>query len=205
MNCCLVHDAAIPESAGMPEQEAKTMTRYLLSRLIDHFERFLGVELPYLREIVTSAPGAMLPIGLFMPASSYGRHIPSDVLHMVRLGATKAQDCGECLQISVNIASRDGVSSSVLRAAVHGRIEHLSAALADAFLFGQGVGSGLEVTPEREALRSRFGERGVIEASMAAATALLFPALKRGMGFAQTCDLEALTIGHSAESGIRVG
>ncbi|MEN8144768.1 MAG: hypothetical protein ABFS14_07435 [Gemmatimonadota bacterium] len=174
------------------------MKHFILNRFVDRQERFLGVELPYMRQVVTSAPSAMLPIGLFIPASSYGRHVPSDVLNIIRLSATKAQDCGECMQIAVNHSLKAGMSPELLRAAIHGRVDDLSGPLADAFLFGQGVASGLDVTTEREVLRDHFGERGVIEASLAASTSLLFPALKRGMGFALACDIE--TLAHSLQS-----
>ena len=181
------------------------MKRYILKRIVARLERFLGVDLPHLEEIVEQAPGAMVPIGLFMPASSYGRTVPSDVLHMVRIGATQAQECGECLQIAVNVARKEGVPPELLQAAVRGRFAELRPDLADAVEFGERVGSGLDASAEREALRARFGPRGVIEVSMAAATAHLFPALKRGMGFAQACRVDALDLGVTAPAETPAG
>jgi alkylhydroperoxidase family enzyme len=174
------------------------MKRYLLTRLVDRLERLLGVELPYLRVVADHAPGALVPIGLTMPASAYGRRVPAPVLHMVRLGATQAQDCGECLQIAVNVALADGVPAEDIQVALEGRGVSLPEEYRDAFDFGFRVADGSGAERLRDVLRERYAERGVIEASMAAAGAQFFPALKRGMGYAQACDLEHLSLGPAA-------
>lgn len=177
------------------------MIRILLTRLVARFERMLGVELPYLRAVTEHSPSALLPIALSMPASAYGRQVPASVLHMVRLGATQAQDCGECLQIAVNMAVRDSIAAEDIRAALSGRFDELSSEFAEAFEFGRLAG-GQPASPDcREALRARYSEKGLIEASMAAAGAQFFPVLKRGMGFAHACDLDRLEfVGHDLEA-----
>ena len=178
------------------------MRRYLLTKLTHRFERFLGVELPYLRAVVEHAPGAMIPIGMSMPAAGYGGVVPAPVLHMVRLGATQAQDCGECLQIAVNVARRDAVAGSDIEAAVHGRHSTLSEEYREAYLFGTHVGAGLDADELRESLRARYSERGLIELSMAAAGAQFFPVLKRGMGYARACDLQGLELELLSHEGV---
>lgn len=168
------------------------MIQTLLTKLVMRFEKTLGVGLPYLHAVVADAPGALVPIGLSMPASSYGQVVPAPVLHMVRLGATQALDCGECLQIAVNLAVKDSLEADDIRAALDGRLDHLSPEYAEAFEFGR-LASGQPVPLEtREAIRMRYSDRGLIEASMAASGAQFFPVLKRGMGYADACDLDAL-------------
>ncbi|HSM04660.1 MAG TPA: carboxymuconolactone decarboxylase family protein [Longimicrobiales bacterium] len=168
------------------------MRRYLMGKLIEGFERRLGVELPYLNEIATHAPGAFVPILMFMPATAYGPTLPSTVIHMVRLGATQALDCGECLEIAVNVARQEGVGPEDIATALSGRADDLPAEHAEAFEFGRRLGVGQDAEEVRRAIRARYGERGLIEASMAAATSHLFPVLKKGMGFARACELSRL-------------
>ena len=167
------------------------MLRFLRQRLITRFEAVLGVGLPYLRHIERHRPGLMLPIGLSMPAMSYGSHMPFGLLHLVRLGATIAQDCGECLQIAVNMAARDGLAAETIRTALRGDADGFEAT---AFAFGRQLGLGLDAPEERDAIRKQWGEQGLIEAANAAASALFFPALKRGLGFAEACNLQSLHI-----------
>lgn len=171
------------------------MIRTLMMKLLARFERLLGVELPYLRVVIEYSPSALVPIALSMPPSAYGRRVPASVLHMVRLGATQAQDCGECLQIAVNMARRDAVDAEDIRAALAGRLGALPPEMAEAFEFGRLAGGQPVSTDCREALRARYAEKGLIEASIAAASAQFFPVLKRGMGFAHACQLDRLEYG----------
>lgn len=164
------------------------MFRPVLRWLGRRYQSRLGVETPYFDEVVEHAPGALLPIVGFMPSVSYGRCLPPTVLHMVRLGATMASDCGTCLEIAVNLAVRDGVSPEAVAMAVHGPRENLDSDARLGLQFGKRLGGALDVPAERAALLDRFGPRGPIEASIAVAGALTFPAVQRGMGFSRSCD-----------------
>lgn len=168
------------------------MFRPLIGRGIRAMERRLGVELPYLREVGRSAPALLPRLFFFLPLSAYGRVVPSGVLHVARIGATLAQDCGECLPIAVNVALQDGVPRATVEAAVRGDTDALAEAEAEALAFAERISSGLDAVEEREAVRARFGDAGVVEMASAVASSQLFPVLKRGMGFAVSCRIDAL-------------
>ena len=176
------------------------MKRLLLSKLVTRVEARLGVPLPYLRTVVDHAPSALLPIGLSMPAGAYGRRVPAPVLHMVRIGASWAQDCGECVQIAVNMALEDSVPAPEIQSALADRLDELPPDRREGFEFGSRISRGDQAEQIREALRARYGERGLIEASMAAAGAQFFPVLKRGMGFAQACALTRFDLDPSPQA-----
>jgi len=178
------------------------MRDFILSRFIDRMERTLGVELDYLREVARSAPGALVPIGLMMPSGAYGETVSSDVLHLVRIGATLAQECGECLEIAVNLARADGLDAELIRAALSGPERGLSELQAAGLEFGAAVGAGVDPVEDRALIREYFGDRGVIEASLAAASSLVFPGIKRGMGFARACDIDALGLSPKRAVGV---
>ena len=117
--------------------------------------------------------------------------MPSDALHTVRIGASQAQDCGACVQIAVNFAVEDGLPRSAAVAALGGRDEHPSFARPPV---GVQVRKRLAVGADAEAegafIRSEWGPPAVAEASIAAAYAVAFPIVKRGMGHARACDVE---------------
>jgi hypothetical protein len=166
------------------------MIRAVLTWLTRRYQRHLGVETPYMDEVVEHAPGALLPLVGFIPASLYGRPLPTRVLHMVRLGATLSRECGTCLEIGTTLALRDGVPARLVEAAVRGAPEELGDELRLGLRFGERLGGGLEVHAEREEIRRRYGPRGVIAASVAVAGSLTFPAVQRGMGYGGACRLE---------------
>lgn len=165
------------------------MIRGILKWLGRRHQKRLGVETPYFTELVEEAPGSIVPILGFMWAARSGSHLPVTVLHMVRLGATLSRDCGTCLEIGVRHALGDGVPRGVIDAALRGPGEALEADLEVALRFGERLGGGLDVEEERERLRARFGTRGVIDASIAVAGALTFPAVQRGMGYGVSCEV----------------
>lgn len=171
------------------------MTGRLTEGGVQRMEERLGVELDYLREMGRVAPGALARMGLLFPLASYGRTVPAPVLHLARLGATLAEDCGPCVQIAVNMGREDGVPSSVLGDALHGRMEALAPELRDALAFGRSVADrdpGADLLRER--LRDRYGDAGVVELALAVAAAQFYPVLKRGMGFARSCSLEGIRV-----------
>ena len=164
------------------------MLQRILSGVVTRIETFLGVPLPHLRLMIREAPGALVPTFLLMPIGAYGKRVPADVLHMARIGGARAQDCGECLQIAVNMALRDGLPAAKVEAAI-GSGDGLSPHQLQALEFGTRVGAGTDDPEGRQAIREAWGERGVIELAMAVAGAVVFPVMKRGMGMAVSCSV----------------
>ena len=155
-------------------------------------EKRLGVELRYLWHIRDVAPGTLAPLALFLPLVGHGRRTPADLLHLARIGATLVQDCGECLQIAVNVAGQEGVPREVLEAAVRGRFDLLGPSHRAALAFGQSVSSGMDGAEQREVLLPVVGEAGMVELAVAVASSQVFPVLKRGLGMARACRLDAI-------------
>jgi len=127
-----------------------------------------------------------------LPLAGYRRRVSSEELHLVRLGASLALDCGACVEIALRMARAEGVPPDVLAAAAAGRAEALTDLQVDALEFGAMVARGAadaDLEPVRARIVRRLGESGVVEYSLAAATAAFYPTLKRAMGFASACDL----------------
>jgi len=165
------------------------MIRSVLYWLGRQHQRRLGVSTPYFDEVIRHAPGAVVPILGFLPATGYGSRMPVTALHMVRLGAAVSQDCGTCVEIGVQMASRDGVSPPLVEAAITGQGGRLDAGLAAALRFGERIARRQDAPGEREVIRAHFGNAGLVEASVAEAGSLTFPALQRGLGFSRACSV----------------
>jgi len=141
------------------------MIRRLLRRLVRGCESTLGVDLPYLDDVTLHRPGALLPLAGLALGGRFGRRMPSDALHTVRIGATRAQDCGACVQIAVDVAVDDGLAPSAVADALEGREELLAPGVRAAFRFGQALAVGLDAEEERALIRSEWGESALVEAS----------------------------------------
>jgi AhpD family alkylhydroperoxidase len=112
------------------------------------------------------------------------------------MAAAVAEDCGQCVQIHVNLALKDCVPSETLQALVARKFEQAPSDAVLGFRYGEAVAKGEECSELRNRIRATWGEAGLIELAFTIATARFYPALKRGMGYAHSC--ERITVGGAA-------
>lgn len=171
------------------------MLRWLIRRKLDSEEKKLGVSVDYLRHVVDVSPVAFVRFASIMPFANSRKVLPKEAWFVAQIVALQNEDCGPCLQITVNLARQAGVSPELLKAALDGNVDALSEDLANVYRFTQGVvhntGEGDSL---RETLRHRYTERGLIELSYAVAAARIFPTVKRVLGYAQSCSLTPVQV-----------
>lgn len=157
-------------------------------------EVVLGVRLDYMREMAELGS----PVLARMQAlTALNRHdavpastLPGDIRAFATLGAVMHDDCGECVQIHINLDRAAGIDAALLQAALDRRIDDLPAPLALAWRFGQAVAAN---DPAMEALREQLekvhGRAAIIDLGFSMAVARFYPTVKRAMGYAQSCSL----------------
>ncbi|MEM8600514.1 MAG: carboxymuconolactone decarboxylase family protein [Bacteroidota bacterium] len=172
--------------------------RSLIERSIVQHEGMLGVELDYLRSLADVSSGLFTKFTLAIPATAHRKHAPLHAWHLARLGATRVQDCGTCVQYVVNAALHAGASPEVLRAALDNDASSLGDADYLALQFGEAVAAR---TPEAEDLRVRLveavGDEAAVEIALAVAMAQIYPILKRGLGQTVACALVTVEVNGS--------
>lgn len=142
---------------------------------------------PHLADLKAAPGHALEKFQHALPLTGHGHDAPPAMLHMARLGAIRAEDCGPCVEISARGALAAGLDRKRINAALAGNADDPEDARALAF--GAAVASGdiagaMQLGDEIEALHGRSVRT---ELSLAAASVRLFPALKRGLGYAQSC------------------
>lgn len=169
------------------------MLRFYIRMRIRSNEKRLGVPLDYLRHILRVSLTAFFKFSKIFSLAAYRRTLPAAPGHVARLVAVLDEDCGDCVQIAVNLAKKDGVPVDVIQAVLDGRPDSLPESLADVYRFTEAVvrGDGDE-GPFRDRIRSVFGDEGLIELAMAIATAKVFPVTKRALGYATSCSRVAV-------------
>ncbi len=168
------------------------MLRWLLRRKLDAEEIRLGEAMDYLRHIVDVSPMSFLRFASIMPFANSRRMLPKDAWYTAQLVAMQHEDCGPCLQITVNLAQRDGVKADLIRAVLDGERDKLAPEMADVFDFVRSiVAADYGDADLRDKLRTRYGDRGLIEMSYAIAAGRIPPTVKRVLGYATSCkDVE---------------
>lgn len=175
------------------------MITWISNRLIDKGEKQIGQSAEFMRDILKSSRAGFWKFALFMPLSRHRRHAPKELWHLAHIGADMAEDCGPCTQIAVDMASDDGVSPQILRAAVAGRLEELAPFEALAFSFGKAVSACDPAAEEmRVKLEEAIGPKAMADLALSIATARVFPALKRALGHATACHLVQVKVKEAA-------
>lgn len=171
------------------------MISAMVERGIRATETELGESADYLRDIYRASPAGFIKFALLLPFAAHRKSVPKPVLHVARLVASLAQDCGPCVQIELNQARKDGVPADVLRAVVEGRPEGLPADLTEAYLFARAVVDRDPRADElREALAARHGDAAIVDLAFGIAGAQVFPTVKRVMGHGQSCQRYAFDV-----------
>jgi alkylhydroperoxidase family enzyme len=187
-----------PQSTGTEQSEHKIQRRGLMSwflfRWIDSFEKRTHVSAEYARWMANVSPRAFWKFGKLGQLAQYRRALPADASAVAHLIAARAQDCGPCVQIGVNLSLQDGVSRDVLRAVVDREPDRLPPKLADVHHFAESVVSGEEDDILRQRVREHYGDEALIEMGLAMAVGQTFPVVKRAIGYAKSCSLMKIEV-----------
>ncbi len=146
-----------PKSTRIEQDEQRIQPRGLkqrfLFRWIDSFEKQSGVSAEYARWMASVSPRAFMKFGKLGKLAQYRRALPADASAVAHLVAARSEDCGPCVQIGINFAKHDGVSSDILRAVYDRQPDRLPPELADVYHFAESVVAGGE--RNRDAARTR--------------------------------------------------
>lgn len=155
---------------------------------IEKEEKRIGEPLELAHEMLKASPGLATKYFMAAPLFGYGRAAGADVLHVVRIAALRGADCGPCVDIGAAYGRADGMNEEDLQAARRGRYDDLPHDLSLAAHFGDAVARSLpEVDELGDAIEREWGRAARVEMALAAATSIVHPAMKRGLGLTTSC------------------
>lgn len=165
------------------------MIRTILRRMIDRVEQRLGVPVDEARYMVDHSLGSFLAFSTVQTWTDRHKALGAEAYYVAKIAAYREEDCGTCLQIAVNLALKAGVSREIVGYAAQGREELLPPKLRELYRFAQKQANRVDDDDLREKLRARYGDEALIELALAIASARMFPAFKRTLGFAKSCAM----------------
>jgi len=128
-----------------------------------------------------------------MDFAMHGHAASAEQLALARLGAARAEDCGPCVEIAARGAVAQGVPRATVNAALAGTLGDGPGRAA--LEFGRALAAQDPAIGELgEAIEREHGRAVRTELTVAAATARVHPALKRGLGFARACAVTPLQL-----------
>lgn len=160
--------------------------RPLAHWLVRRRDRIIGGDSGYVHEIIDQSLLAFAVFAAVTPFTSFRRRLPVECWHAVRIVATRAADCGSCLQIMVNLARADGLSGELIRALLDR--QSLPPDLADAVSFTEQIMTQHAADGDvRSRMLERYGALGMTELAYAIASSQIFPYTKQALGHGISC------------------
>ena len=171
------------------------MIGFLARRMIDAMERHLDSDLSYLRALLSASPRGFEK---FLKATALARHrevVPLAASHAARLTSLALEDCGPCVQIAVDQARAAGMEDETIRAILVADPTRMPDDVVLAHRFARSILTrSADLDDLREIVRDRWKDGGVVDLTMATQGSRLYPMLKLGLGFAQSC--QQVTVGN---------
>ncbi|WP_427968098.1 hypothetical protein [Altererythrobacter sp.] len=154
---------------------------------VESMRRLVGDGEPYFNDLSEAGGFAVEKFQHGMVLSGHYYHAPGHMIHMARLGSARSEDCGPCVEIVRGIALADRMDADRLQNALLGKPDSEEDALA--YGFGEAIASGdiARAADLGEQVEAKYGRKVRTELTLAAASGRLFPAIKRGLGYASAC------------------
>lgn len=164
------------------------MLTWLIRNRINAFERKLGYDMSYVRDMLATDRAAVMAFMKATQLGNYKRDVPSDVHWAVKLVSIVHEDCGPCTQLCVTMALADGFDAKLIKALLSGDSAALPEPVALGVRYARAVLSHADADEAREEIERRWGKRAVLSLAFAMTTAKMYPAVKYAMGYGKACQ-----------------
>ena len=173
--------------ASLPDQEI-TMRKWLARRRLRKMGARYNYDISYMEMVLDEAPDAFFKFAKIMGVANYRKVVPIDACYAAKLVGALHEDCGPCTQLVVDMALEAGVANNQIEAVLNGKCAAMNDATCLGYRFARAVADRSAAEDEaREAIRAEWGNKGVIELTLALQIGRIFPMVKAGLGFAKEC------------------
>jgi len=156
--------------------------------LLRAYSKRYGYDTSYLEMMLEQSPRAFFKFASVAKAAAHRELIPVEMSFAAKLAGAMAEDCGPCTQLCVDMALEAGMAKDQIEAVLRRDVRAMTASVALAFEFADAVAHhSPEDEAYRQAVRVRWGEKGVIDLTMALQIGRLFPMIKLALGYAKEC------------------
>lgn len=164
------------------------MRSWIARRTLRAMRKRYGYDTSYLDMMLKESPSAFFKFASVMKAAHHREVVPVDASFTAGLVGALAEDCGPCTQICVDMALEAGMPKDQIEAVLRRDPRAMNSATVLAFRFADAVVRRSSHDEEyRDAVRAQWGEKGVIDLTLALQMGRMFPMVKAGLGYAREC------------------
>ena len=164
------------------------MRSWIARRMLRATNKRYGYDTSYLEMMLKELPSAFFKFAAVAKASAHREVVPVDASFTAKLVGALAEDCGPCTQLCVDMALEAGMPKDQIEAVLRQDPRAMNSATVLAFRFADAVVRRSADDDEfRDAIRAQWGEKGVIDLTLALQMGRMFPMVKAGLGYAKEC------------------
>lgn len=164
------------------------MRSWIARRTLRAFAGRYGYDVSYLEMLLNESPSAFFKFAPLMKASAHREVVPVEASFAAKITGGLAEDCGPCTQLVVDMALEAGMAKDQIEAVLRRDPRAMSDTTRLAFRFADSVVRRASEEDEfRDAVRAQWGQKGVIDLTLALQMGRMFPMIKAGLGYAREC------------------
>jgi len=164
------------------------MRKFLARRMLRSFSKRYGYDTSYAEMMLQESPRAFFKFAPMMKAAAHREVVSVEASFAAKITGAMAEDCGPCTQLAVDMALQAGMAKDQIEAVLSRNVKAMTASVALGFRFADAVvDRSVDDNACRDAVRGRWGEKGVIDLAMALQIGRLFPMIKAALGHAKEC------------------
>jgi alkylhydroperoxidase family enzyme len=164
------------------------MRSWFARRLLRRYSKHYGYDTSYLEMLLKESPAAFFKFAPLMKASRHREVVPIEASFAAGITGAKAEDCGPCAQLVVDMALEAGVPKDQIEAVVRRDVRAMNDDVVLAFRFADAIARrSADEDEHRDAIRAQWGQKGVIDLTFALQMGRMFPMVKAALGYAKEC------------------
>jgi hypothetical protein len=164
------------------------MRSWIARRILRKYGKRYGYDVSYLEMMLNESPAAFFKFAPIMKASAHREVVPIEASFAAKIVGALAEDCGPCTQLVVDMALEAGMARDQIEAVLRRNPRAMNDATTLGFRFADAVVRRSADDDEfRDAVRAEWGEKGVIDLTLALQLGRMFPMVKAGLGYAREC------------------
>jgi len=152
------------------------MRSWIARRILRATSKRYGYDTSYLDMMLKVSPSAFFKFASLAKASSHREVVPVEASFAAKLIGALAEDCGPCTQLVVDMALEAGMPNDQIEAVLRHDPRAMNGATVLGFRFADAV---VRRSPDdeeyRDAVRAEWGEKGVIDLTLALQMGRMFP------------------------------
>ena len=164
------------------------MLSFIAKRALGAFSKRYDYDVGYMLAMLAASPSAFMKFANIAKLATHREAAPKDAYYAAKLVGALVEDCGPCTQLVVNMARAAKLADAQIAAVLRRDVAAMSPDAALGFRFAEAIAHRLPNEDEtRDAVRAAWGEKGLIDLTLALQIGRIFPMLKAGLGYSKAC------------------